>query len=80
MNTTSLQATETSVSNNRHLLPEEYFELKSRIHDCLLDLVDLSILDRVEPEILKPELRSIVNKILQEEKQSLSVNEILYVI
>ena len=35
---------------DRNLLPEEYFDFKSRIHDRLLDLVDLSVLDRIDPD------------------------------
>jgi len=58
----------------RGFLPEEYFELKTRIHDRLLDLVDLSKLDRVDPSILKPELRKIVDRILKEEHHSLPLN------
>ena len=56
------------------LLPEEYFEFKSKIHDRLLDLVDLSILERVEPDMLKPELRGVVDKILNEDLNSIPLN------
>ncbi|XPS83881.1 type II secretion system protein E [Desulfosarcina variabilis str. Montpellier] len=56
------------------LLPEEYFEFKSKIHDRLLDLVDLSILERVEPDMLKPELRAVVNKILSEDLEAIPLN------
>jgi hypothetical protein len=28
-------------------MPDEYFDLKSRIHDRLLDLIDLSIIDKL---------------------------------
>jgi pilus assembly protein CpaF len=58
----------------RGFLPEEYFELKTMIHDRLLDLVDLSKLDRVDPSILKPELRKIVDRILKDEHHSLPLN------
>ena len=37
-------------------LPDEYFEFKSKIHDRLLDQLDLSVLDRIDPSILKSEL------------------------
>jgi pilus assembly protein CpaF len=50
----------------REILPDEYFEFKSRIHDQLLDLLDLSVLDRVDPSNLKSEFKGIVNKILDE--------------
>ena len=57
-------------------LPEEYFELKSRIHDRLLDLIDLSVLDRGDPSILKPELKGVVNKILSEEPGAIPLNSL----
>jgi pilus assembly protein CpaF len=55
-------------------LPEDYFELKSRIHDRLLDVVDLSVLDRVDPSLLKNELKSVVEKILREDLQAIPLN------
>ncbi|MGD9213526.1 MAG: CpaF family protein [Desulfobacteraceae bacterium] len=55
-------------------LPEEYFDLKSRIHDRMLDLVDLSKMDSVDPHFLKRELRKVVDKILQEDSHSLPLN------
>jgi len=58
----------------RGFLPEDYFELKSRIHDRLLDVVDLSVLDRVDPSLLKNELKSVVEKILREDLQAIPLN------
>jgi pilus assembly protein CpaF len=58
----------------REHLPEEYFEFKSKIHDRLLDLVDLSALDRLDPSILKPELKGVVDKILREDLQAMPLN------
>ena len=58
----------------RGLMPEDYFELKSRIHDRLLDVVDLSVLDRVDPSLLKNELRGVVEKILREDHQAIPLN------
>jgi pilus assembly protein CpaF len=60
--------------DGKGFLSDEYFELKSRIHDRLLDLVDLSKMDRVEPAFLKPELRKVVDKILQEDAQATPLN------
>ena len=60
--------------DDRNLMPEEYFDFKSKIHDRLLDLVDLSVLDRIDPGILKPELKGIVNKILEEDPQAMPLN------
>jgi pilus assembly protein CpaF len=55
-------------------LPDEYFDFKSRIHDRLLDLLDLSVLDRVDLSILKPELKKVVDKVLREDFDSMPLN------
>jgi pilus assembly protein CpaF len=55
-------------------LPEEYFELKSRIHNRLLDLVDLSILESMDKEQVKAQIRQIVQRILREEAANTPLN------
>ena len=60
--------------DGKSFLPDEYFDFKSRIHDRLLDLVDLSVLDRLDPTILKPELKKVVDKVLQEDFDSIPLN------
>jgi len=55
-------------------LPEEYFEFKSRIHDRLLNLLDLSLIDRLNRETLNAQIRQVVDKILREESFSLPLN------
>ena len=69
-----IQQDEFSPEADTGFLSDEYFDLKSRIHDRLLDLLDLSKLDRVDPVLLKPELRKVVDKILREDFQSLPLN------
>ncbi len=69
-----IQHDELSHEADTGFLSDEYFDLKSRIHDRLLDLLDLSKLDRVDPVLLKPELRKVVDKILREDFQSLPLN------
>jgi len=54
--------------------PEEYFEFKSRIHDRLLDLIDLSLLDKLDRETLTVQIRRVVEKILREETFKLPLN------
>ena len=58
----------------RSFLPDEYFEFKSKIHDRLLDLIDLSKLDRVDPIFLKPELTKVVDRVLKENLDSMPLN------
>ena len=59
---------------NIRYMPEEYFELKARIHDRLLDLIDLSIIDKLDRETLSSQIRKIVEKILREESFNLPLN------
>ncbi|HSM75229.1 MAG TPA: CpaF family protein, partial [Desulfobacterales bacterium] len=58
----------------RGFFSDEYFELKTRIHERLLDLVDLSKMDRVDPIFLKPELRNVDEKILPEDPHATPLN------
>ena len=55
-------------------MPDEYFELKSRIHDRLLDLIDLSVIDKLDRDTLSTQIRKVVEKILREESFSLPLN------
>jgi pilus assembly protein CpaF len=54
--------------------PNEYFELKTRIHDHLLDLVDLRLLETLDPEALKNQIAKLVEKILAEESTAVPLN------
>jgi len=56
------------------ILPEEYFELKSRIHTRLLDLIDLSLLDTLDRTLFRSQLRNLVERILSEESDSVPIN------
>jgi pilus assembly protein CpaF len=53
---------------------EEYFEFKAQIHDRLLDLIDLSLLDKLDRETLGLKIRQVVEKILREETFKLPLN------
>jgi pilus assembly protein CpaF len=55
-------------------MPDEYFELKSRIHDRLLDLIDLSIIDKLDRDTLSVQIRKVVENILREESFDLPLN------
>ena len=59
---------------NVRYMPDEYFELKSRIHDRLLDLIDLSVIDKLDRDSLNTQIRKVVEKILREESFSLPLN------
>jgi pilus assembly protein CpaF len=55
-------------------MPDEYFELKSRIHDRLLDLIDLSMLEKMDRETISVQIRKVIEKILREESFNLPMN------
>ena len=58
----------------KKVLPEEYFELKTRIHDRLLDQIDLSLIDKLDQDTLRRELRGFVERALQQEGANLPLN------
>ncbi|MEJ2731581.1 MAG: CpaF family protein [Deltaproteobacteria bacterium] len=63
-----------SQRTSRKYIPDEYFEFKSIIHDRLLNLLDLSLIDKLDRETLNAQIRQVVDKILREESFSLPLN------
>jgi pilus assembly protein CpaF len=55
-------------------VPEEYFELKTKIHDRLLDLIDLSLLETLDHHTLKSEIRSLSESVLREAGDGMPLN------
>ncbi|MBM4389283.1 MAG: CpaF family protein, partial [Deltaproteobacteria bacterium] len=53
---------------------KDYFELKTRIHDRLLDLMDLTIIGSIDQTILRQEIRKLVEKILSENYSTVPLN------
>jgi pilus assembly protein CpaF len=62
------------VQKQMSIPPSEYYDLKTSIHDRLLDLIDLSILDTLEPNVLRQEIRKLVERILLEQQQKVPLN------
>ena len=60
----------------RKEIPEEYFELKTKIHDRLLDIIDLSMLDSLDNDTLKSQIRALVERILNEDRNQYPLNSI----
>jgi len=58
----------------RRFVSDEYFELKTRIHDRLLDLIDLSLLESLDPDLLKSQIRALVDRVLEDEDQRFPLN------
>lgn len=52
-----------------------FHELKSRIHQKLLDRVDLSVMEKLPPDRLTNELRTLVEQLLGEEKIPINMIE-----
>jgi pilus assembly protein CpaF len=59
---------------DRFLITKEYYELKTRIHDRLLSVIDLSLLDSLEEAMIRQEIRRLVERILAEDKNSIPLN------
>ena len=55
-------------------LPDEYFEFKSKIHERLLDIIDLSLIDSVDQEQLNQQIRHLTEKILLEQADIMPLN------
>jgi pilus assembly protein CpaF len=58
----------------RPLMPEAYFEFKSRIHDRLLDLLDLSLIETLDTHLLKSKLKDLLERILNEDGYDIPLN------
>jgi len=56
------------------VVAEEYFELKTRIHNRLLELLDLSVIDTLERKLLKAEIKSLIVRILNEDGMRVPLN------
>jgi pilus assembly protein CpaF len=55
-------------------MPDEYFDFKARIHDRLLEKIDLSLIDRLDRESLGVQIRAAVERILAEDPNCLPLN------
>ena len=61
-------------SMRRSLMPNEYYELKTRIHDRLIDLIDLSLIDSIDQHVLRSEIKGLVERSLREEGNGMPLN------
>ncbi|MDD2933209.1 MAG: CpaF family protein [Methylotenera sp.] len=52
-----------------------YQELRSRIHRKLLDRVDLAMMESMPPELLREELKTLVERLLSEETMAINDSE-----
>jgi len=63
-----------STKSIKDYVPDEYFELKTRIHDRLLDIVDLSLIESLDADALKSQISVLVQRILSEESFAVPLN------
>ena len=52
------------------VITDEYNELKGKVHDRLVDMLDLSLIDSLDRQILKQEIRRLTERILAEESKT----------
>lgn len=63
-----------SFKNSDFALTNEYNELKTSIHERLLSVIDLSLVDSLSKDMLREEIRRIVESILTEEGFNIPLN------
>ena len=56
------------------MITDEYSELKGKVHDRLVDMLDLSLIDSLDRQLLKQEIRRLTERILAEESSSTPLN------
>ena len=61
-------------SSRSFVSTNEFNELKSRVHDRLVEILDLSLMDTLEEEVLHREIRRLTMKILSESEMQTPLN------
>jgi len=56
-------------------ISDEYFEFKTKVHDRLLDLMDLTLIERLSRGELKAQIKKLVGQIIIDEPGSLPLNQ-----
>lgn len=64
-----------AIEDNAQLEKESYQELKARIHQKMLDRVDLAVMENLPAERLMSEIKGLVEQLLVEEKTPINVAE-----
>ncbi|MBY6139538.1 CpaF family protein [Leisingera daeponensis] len=62
-------------ANEESLKLTAFLELKSRMHEAVIDRLNLSVIDKVEPEELRREVAALVSDVLAEENNPLRADE-----
>jgi pilus assembly protein CpaF len=59
---------------SQRILPEGYFDLKTRIHSRLLEILDLSLLNSLDLEILRARLGNLIQDIMGQQGFAIPLN------
>src|SRR4030042_456047 len=63
-----------AVGKNNFVRTNEYYELKTRVHDRLINVLNLSLIDSIEETRLRQEIKKLVERILAEQKHGIPLN------
>jgi pilus assembly protein CpaF len=55
-------------------VPDKYFELKTKIHDRLLDIIDLSLIEKFDRTDLRTQIRELSENVLKDSSGSIPLN------
>lgn len=59
---------------DRRNLPEGYFDLKTKIHDRLLEILDLSLLNTLEHDLLRSRLGGLIQDVMSQQGFTIPLN------
>jgi pilus assembly protein CpaF len=71
---TNLDESITPRRRESYLQTSSYYELKSKIHNQLINQMDLTRIDSLDPQMLRAELRRLVEKLLREGDNRVPLN------
>ncbi len=60
--------------NQQQFVPDEYYEFKAKVHEKLLDMIDLAIIDTMDKETLALRITKVTETILKQESESILIN------
>jgi pilus assembly protein CpaF len=63
-----------SSRKNNFTITDEFNELKKKVHDRLVEVLDLSLIDSLEAKILRQEIRKLTERILSEDSIGIPLN------
>lgn len=56
------------------VMSDEYHELRTKVHDRLLDMIDLSVVDSLSPDLVRGEIRAVAETIISGNDLRLPMN------